>query len=862
MAMDLETTNGVHNGTNGLDTDGLAQAPHTIINGGNNKPVNVAAPVDPVVNVSSGIEGVAELLASQQDNNSLFGGSDVGVSSALDAVEAPTSDVREEVHPDTSAVSQISENSTQKVPETQLASNEAPADEMDISQHALDTNVPVDPSPAPTKPMTDLSLENQQNDLPSEAPQPDLSLEHQPDLSLDTQQSQIATPNLDQEMEDAPASGKVRPREDDPEDMMEEERDAKRARTQEEAESHTTSMEQRTETPSALASLPMSVPHQGTSAVQTAVGYKEWPASPMTEAQRKFLLERVRNTKKIKVSGAFKDPVDPIALGIPSYPDFVKQPMDLSTIETKLKGGKYTYIAEFMADLDQMIINSELFNSSNHPITQSGYNMRAYFLKGTDRLPKEGEDLAKVSKTVKKPSATVPKPRRESRVAPNIAKSPTAVTPTAAAANDPWPLGTDGMPLIRRESTTNRPQREIHRPSKDLPYNTAKPRKKKYQNELKFCESVLTELSKPKYSLFAFPFQAPVDPVALNIPSYLKIIKKPMDFGTIEKNLKAGQYQSAKDFHSDAMLVFANCYKFNPEGDEVNKMGKRLNELFDSLWSEKAAWLARHAPQDAGSHSPGYSDEDEEEEEEEEPLDPNHAHYLAIQQQIQQLNETAEKLLHSSKVTKAGGKKKAAPKPAVQHKRKNTQLSVPPPPKNNKQKARARPPAPLSYVQKQEISDGISTLGDADMRRAVQIIRNGCPNLAATNDDEMELDMDEINDDTLRDLLKFIKAVRGPKATAADDDYDPPQPAYNKPTASRPKKNKPMGKFEQEDSLRKIQEKMQSFSGNGPASGSDQSPTGKFGDDAERCSATDFATANQGDDSSEDESSASESEEE
>ena len=47
---------------------------------------------------------------------------------------------------------------------------------------------------------------------------------------------------------------------------------------------------------------------------------------------------------------------------------------------------------------------------------------------------------------------------------------------------------------------------------------------------------------KPKYSAVTYPFIAPVDPVALNIPSYLKIIKKPMDFGTIEKNLKNGTH--------------------------------------------------------------------------------------------------------------------------------------------------------------------------------------------------------------------------------------------------------------------------------------------------------------------------------
>ena len=145
------------------------------------------------------------------------------------------------------------------------------------------------------------------------------------------------------------------------------------------------------------------------------------------------------------------------------------------------------------------------------------------------------------------------------------------------------------------------------------------------------------------------------------------------------------------------------------------------------------------------------------------------------------------------------------------------------------------------------------------MRRAVQIIRNGCPNLANTNDDEMELDMDEINDDTLRELFKFIKQVRGPRAAVADDDFEPPRPVQRQNTTSRPKKNKPMGKSEQEDSLRRIQEKMQSF--NGAMSGSSQSPPGELSAGSEPEHSTHHRLANN-DESSDDDESASESEEE
>jgi bromodomain-containing factor 1 len=832
----------------------LAQ-PKTSLNGNHTaadtSALSVAAEpaIEPTTHVSSGIDGIAQFLPdSQQDTNSLFGDSDMGAASVGHALEAPTSDLREEpaTAEELSVAKEASAESTQQVPETQFApKDESPFDAMDVSE---DSKL-ADSSAPPTKPMNDLSIHTNSDVLAPET---------------DSKQSPAV---IDRDMEDAPPSGRVRPREDDEDEVP----DAKRTKTEDDPSDHKDfkipDVPPHTEQPNGngVSSAPGSSSAQEQSGVHKAVDFEEWPTTQMTGSQNKFLLERIRNTKKIKVSLAFKDPVDHIALNIPTYPDFVKHPMDLSTMENKLKENRYSYVREFMADLDQMIENSELFNNKQHPVTQAGYNLRAYFLKGMGKMPRGSTEEPPKHVKAKKPTVnTGNKARRESRPAlPPTVKSPAAPTPTAASpVTGAWPLQ-DGLPVIRRDSSSalDRPKREIHRPAKDLPYASAKPRKRKYQQELRFCESVLAELMKPKYAAISYPFISPVDPVALNIPSYLKIIKKPMDFGTIEKNLKNSVYQSAKDFYNDAQLVFGNCYKFNPEGDVVNNMGKQLEKIFENLWKEKSDWLAQHAP--APEQSPElYSDEEEEEEEDEDEVDPAQAQFLAIQQQIAQLNETAQALLQSQK-----GGKRASPK-APSKKKKNPlkrkqslPLTVPPPvAKSGRPKPRTKAPAALSFTQKQEISEGISTLGDADMRKAVQIIRNGCPHLANVHDDEMELDMDEINDETLRELFKFIKSIRGPKGGAvADDDFEPPrQMSKQTTTASRPKKNKPMGKTEQEDNMRKIQEKLQSFQGG--ASGSSQSPAGKWSVCAS-CDPKLTCVAHEAS-SDDDESSGSESEEE
>ena len=53
------------------------------------------------------------------------------------------------------------------------------------------------------------------------------------------------------------------------------------------------------------------------------------------------------------------------------------------------------------------------------------------------------------------------------------------------------------------------------------------------------CESILSYLRRhPK----AGPFLEPVDPIALNLPDYFDVIKRPMDISTVAKRLEDGHY--------------------------------------------------------------------------------------------------------------------------------------------------------------------------------------------------------------------------------------------------------------------------------------------------------------------------------
>lgn len=75
-------------------------------------------------------------------------------------------------------------------------------------------------------------------------------------------------------------------------------------------------------------------------------------------------------------------------------------------------------------------------------------------------------------------------------------------------------------------------------------------------------------------------FNEPVDPVALGIPNYFSVIKKPMDLGTVMARLRSRQYATIKACFDDIELVFSNAMLFNHATHEVHKMARDLMKEF------------------------------------------------------------------------------------------------------------------------------------------------------------------------------------------------------------------------------------------------------------------------------------------
>lgn len=628
-----------------------------------------------------------------------------------------------------------------------------------------------------------------------------------PHHSTEFSNSSVPSLQTDYEMTDAPSAplspSKVsREREVDP---MEEEPAAKR-----------TKVEAENTTP-VTAPVDRKPPTMPTPAAESRGPMPAGGQNGLTKMQHKFISKSLSSLKRMHDSRFYREPVDPIRLNIPNYTSIITRPMDLGTMERKLKNNEYSSPQAVADDFALMVQNSLTFNGPDHLVAQEGQKLEATFKKQMLNIPKPDEvEEKKPKKMTEKTSAA----RREPRTSLGSQPAAKATSPQSTT----FALGPEGLPVIRRDSTNpdGRPKRSIHPPKRDLPYST-KPKKKKYQWELRFCQEVLEELHKPKYQLIAWAFYQPVDPVALNIPTYHSVIKKPMDLSTIQSKLRTGQYENAKEFESDIRLMFKNCYRFNIEGDPTYAAGQSLEQVFDEKWGQMAEYLDKHEPH----HDQQTDDSDEDSEEESEEEDEDTEKLTLLQRQIAEMSRQVEMITNKKKKTppsskKAGTKAKSIKKDgkkigSKKEKRPKTSSFKP-------EKARF-----VTYHEKQVISNGISSLPDKKMQEALKIIQNNVPalkvrsklrtsiilnktltyNIQGTQEAEIELDIDELPNDVLLMLLKFVKK----NVPHLMDDEDS-APASNV-APSKPKKNKPMSKNEQEAQISMLESNLSRFAGGG-----------------------------------------------
>ena len=527
----------------------------------------------------------------------------------------------------------------------------------------------------------------------------------------------------------------------------------------------------------------------------------------MTDLQRKSILDGLRNLKKGKHAGAYAKPVDPVALNLPTYTQVIKTPMDLGTIEQKLKANQYPSVADYVADFNVMVQNSITFNGLAHPVAQAGTNLRAQLGAQLKKMPKAGvpapREANQKAKRTSLPAVTREVPRREPRQSLGNAASP----------EKQFAPDANGVPLVRRDSTAlDRPKRKIQRPPpRELSY--PKPKKQKFQAELKFAGEVLTEMERPRYHPFSSAFQNPVDPVALNIPNYNQVIKKPMDVSTIRQKYKEGQYENLKEFEADFRLMFKNCYKFNPVGHVINQNGHQYEEVFEKEMGKKNGRLKVLAPPSARDSSQEDSEEEEDDEEEEEE-DEQAKQLRMLNEQLAAIQEQAAKLMQEGASKKAKGKDKKS-KPAKvdgKKKKKSSTVAVTPIKPEKKSKTKSKPKAkPLTQKEKEEISNRIFELPTEEISQVADQIKKSMRDrgIEVGDESDMEFNIDDIPEEILRNILTRLRRNAGAPAKQEDDDFDSPARDYG----PKNKRSAPLSRADTASQMAAIQHQINTFNG-------------------------------------------------
>lgn len=227
----------------------------------------------------------------------------------------------------------------------------------------------------------------------------------------------------------------------------------------------------------------------------------------INEALLKQLSSAVNHIKKQKNVTPFLLPVS--HANYPNYPLIVKNPMDISKIESKL--ATYTSTKEFMDDVNLIRDNCIAFNGANTQISHWAIQIA----KSTEKFLDKKVCFCLILKASSAPGITT--------------------------------------------KQLFRPKRDIHAPSRDFGISPTRRSSKKNYPEFKFCYRVLRELNHKRNQAIAWPFLKPVDYVALNIPEYPNVITHPMDLSTIREKLDTEQYETADQFESDVRLMCVAC---------------------------------------------------------------------------------------------------------------------------------------------------------------------------------------------------------------------------------------------------------------------------------------------------------------
>eukprot|EP00951_Prasinocladus_malaysianus_P049280 scaffold667923_cov36-Prasinocladus_malaysianus.AAC.2 len=223
-------------------------------------------------------------------------------------------------------------------------------------------------------------------------------------------------------------------------------------------------------------------------------------------------------------------------------------------------------------------------------------------------------------------------------------------------------------------------------------------------------------------------FNAPVDGSV--VLDYYKVIKNPMDLGTIAIKLEDGIYTRPSEFAADVRQVWYNCKLYNKKGDYVERTGSSAALHFEKIWA--GSGLAESKDRMRRANAGLAADKFEPPEVTVSKKQPGHKGVGKATSRLQGPARTPK----GSKINKAFGKK-SSPQ--------------------------------MTREQMAALAERLGQLDEGALQGVVGIIRERTQLSSGDPEEEIELDIETLDNETLWQLDRYLKSIdgAGPLASGA-----------------------------------------------------------------------------------------------
>jgi len=335
----------------------------------------------------------------------------------------------------------------------------------------------------------------------------------------------------------------------------------------------------------------------------TGAREKASPVAPLyiPRPSQDFLMSILAEVREMEYTSKFTKIAEPATLPFeqpvnvalfPDYPKYVQMPMDLSTVESKVKSGAYETAEDFEFDINLIFRNCEAYNGpkkNTHIVAMAKYCSKTFRKLYSKRMAALLESGDAESAPVATSSSSGEKKRSISPAsgagAANDARPPKKIKLDLSAVRTAPRISITAAQLASSASREKNPKPRASTPTstpdEPVPLHVAIAQIKEsfplrrpaklLEGWESSCWRFFRELMKHPWLSAARPKYVFHVPVHVLFPSireaYAAKIKKPMDLTTAEaKLLSGGVYLGPQDFVNDVALVFANGITFNREG--------------------------------------------------------------------------------------------------------------------------------------------------------------------------------------------------------------------------------------------------------------------------------------------------------